>query len=74
MTLDSENSVITNLIFCFYALSTLLYMGDPHDQIILVFCEVSKAADLTSEQFRFLIQALSTLEVIYHGRCVTELM
>ena len=26
------------------------------------------------ERFRFLIQALSTLEVIYHGRCIPELM
>ena len=51
-----------------------LYIGDPHIQMIVVFCEVSERLILTPERFRFLIQALSTLEVIYHGRCIPEPM
>ena len=37
-------------------------------------CAISERLILTPERFRFLIQALSTLEVIYHGRCIPELM
>ena len=60
------------LLLCFINLA--LYIGDPHVQIIVVFCAVSERLILTPEQFCFLIQALSTLEVIYHGRCIPELM
>ena len=60
------------LLLCFINLA--VYIGDPHVQIIVVFCAVSEWLILTPERFRFLIQALSTLEVIYHGRCIPELM
>ena len=38
------------------------------------FCAVSEWLILTPEQFRFFIQALFTLKVIYGGRCIPELM
>ena len=41
------------------------------------YCSIlcsQRAADFNPERFRFLIQALSTLKVIYHGRCIPELM
>ena len=60
------------LLLCFINLA--LYIGDQHVQIIVLFCAVSERLILTQERFRFLIQALSTLEVIYHGRCIPELM
>ena len=60
------------LLLCFINLA--VYIGDPHVQIIVVFCAVSERLILTPERFRFLIQALFTLEVIYHGRCIPVLM
>ena len=75
MTSYSENEVMTNLFLlslCFANLA--LYIGDPHVQIIVVFSAVSERLILTPERFRFLILALSTLEVIYHGRCIPQLM
>ena len=62
------------LLLCFINLALGLYIGDPHVHIIVVFCAVNERLILTPERFRFLIQALSTLEVIYHGRCILELM
>ena len=75
MTSYSENNVMTYLfllLLCFINLG--IYIGDPHVQIIVVFCAVSERLILTPERFRFLIQALSTSKVIYHGRCIPELM
>ena len=60
------------LLLCFINLA--FYIGDPQVPFIVVFCAVSERLILTPERFRFLIQALSTLEVIYHGCCIPELM
>ena len=61
------------LLLCFINLA--LYIGDPHVQIIVVFYAVSERLILTPERFRCLIQAFKfILEVIYHGRCIPELM
>ena len=75
MTSYSENNMVTNLFLLLLSFINLaLYVGDPHVQIIVVFCAVSERLILTPERFRFLIQFLSTSEVIYYGRCIPELM
>ena len=66
---------VTNL---FFAVAIPYQLGfiyrRPTCPIIVMFCAVSEWLILIPERFRFLIQALSTLEVINHGRCVPELM
>ena len=66
---------MTNLFMLLLCIINLaLCIGDPHVQIIVEFCAVSERLILTPERFCFLIQTLFTLEVIYHGRCIPELM